>query len=46
MKVEVICTTDDPTDSLEYHQVIGKPIFHIKVLPLFVLISLWQSLIL
>ena len=24
MKVEVICTTDDPADSLEYHQAIGK----------------------
>lgn len=32
-KVEVVCTTDDPTDSLEYHQVLQKEDFEIKVLP-------------
>ncbi len=35
MKVEVICTTDDPADSLEYHQSIDKKSFHVKVLPAF-----------
>ena len=34
MKVELICTTDDPTDSLEYHQKLSKD-FEIKVLPAF-----------
>jgi glucuronate isomerase len=34
MKVEVICTTDDPTDSLEHHQKL-KGSFEIKVLPTF-----------
>jgi len=34
--VKVSCTTDDPTDSLEYHQVINDdPDFHVKVLPTF-----------
>jgi glucuronate isomerase len=33
MKVEVVCTTDDPVDSLEYHQKIKKDGFEIKVLP-------------
>jgi glucuronate isomerase len=33
MKVEVICTTDDPVDSLEYHQQIKADGFPIKVLP-------------
>jgi len=32
--VKVICTTDDPTDSLEYHQALAKdPEFKVKVLP-------------
>ncbi len=32
--VEVICTTDDPTDSLEYHEKIkADSDFHVKVLP-------------
>ncbi|WP_165732706.1 glucuronate isomerase [Polaribacter sp. 20A6] len=35
MKVEVICTTDDPTDSLEYHQTISKMNIYTKVLPTF-----------
>ncbi len=35
MKVEVICTTDDPADSLEYHQLIDKQSFNVKVLPAF-----------
>lgn len=34
MRVETICTTDDPTDSLEYHQKL-KGDFEIKVLPTF-----------
>lgn len=34
MKVEVICTTDDPTDSLEHHQKL-KDSFEIPVLPTF-----------
>lgn len=34
--VEVICTTDDPTDSLEYHKQIKKiKTFNVKVLPTF-----------
>jgi len=33
MKVEVVCTTDDPVDSLEYHQKIKKEGFSVKVLP-------------
>lgn len=32
-KVEVVCTTDDPSDSLEYHQALQKENFEIKVLP-------------
>jgi len=32
MKVEVICTTDDPTDTLEYHRKL-KGSFDVKVLP-------------
>lgn len=32
-KVEVVCTTDDPADSLEYHQQIKDSGFEIKVLP-------------
>lgn len=34
MNVELICTTDDPTDNLEYHQKL-KDSFDIKVLPAF-----------
>ncbi|MEM6802527.1 MAG: glucuronate isomerase [Bacteroidota bacterium] len=34
-KVEVICTTDDPTDTLEHHQQILKSEFKGKVLPTF-----------
>lgn len=34
--VRVICTTDDPTDSLEYHRMIQEdPTFHVAVLPSF-----------
>jgi len=33
MKVEVVCTTDDPVDSLEHHQKIRDDKFEIKVLP-------------
>lgn len=32
-KVEVVCTTDDPIDSLEYHKALKKDGFEIKVLP-------------
>jgi len=35
MKVEVICTTDDPTDDLKYHQQIAKAGFFTKVYPTF-----------
>ena len=35
MQVEVICTTDDPIDSLEHHQKIKADGFEIKVLPTF-----------
>lgn len=35
MKVEVICTTDDPTDSLEHHKKIKEDQFTITVLPTF-----------
>ena len=36
MSVKVICTTDDPTDSLEYHKKIKKdPSIKVKVLPTF-----------
>ena len=31
--VEVVCTTDDPVDSLEYHAAIAESGFEIKVLP-------------
>ena len=34
MKVEVICTTDDPADSLEHHLKL-KGSFEIMVLPTF-----------
>lgn len=33
MNVEVVCTTDDPVDTLEYHQKIRKDGFEKKVLP-------------
>ena len=32
-KVEVVCTTDDPIDSLEYHLALKEEGFDIKVLP-------------
>ncbi|MCE6990566.1 glucuronate isomerase [Dyadobacter sp. CY323] len=35
MNVKVICTTDDPIDSLEYHSQISESGFNIKVLPTF-----------
>jgi glucuronate isomerase len=35
MNVKVICTTDDPTDSLEYHQKIKDDGLDIQVLPTF-----------
>ncbi len=35
MKVEVVCTTDDPTDDLKYHQQIADGNFNLKVLPTF-----------
>jgi glucuronate isomerase len=35
MKVEIICTTDDPTDSLEHHRKIKEADFGVKVLPTF-----------
>ncbi|RNI28291.1 glucuronate isomerase [Rufibacter immobilis] len=35
MNVVTICTTDDPTDSLEHHQRIAADDFGIKVLPTF-----------
>lgn len=31
--VEVVCTTDDPVDSLEYHRCIAESGFGTKVLP-------------
>lgn len=31
--VELVCTTDDPTDSLEYHEQIARSGFGVKVLP-------------
>lgn len=33
--VRVVCTTDDPTDSLEHHQTIATSGFGVKVLPTF-----------
>ncbi|WP_040005813.1 glucuronate isomerase [Fibrisoma limi] len=33
--VRVVCTTDDPTDSLDYHRAISESGFGIKVLPTF-----------
>ena len=35
MKVETLCTTDDPTDSLAFHQKIKESEFEINVLPTF-----------
>jgi glucuronate isomerase len=35
MKVEVLCTTDDPCDSLEHHLRLKQEGFEIKVLPTF-----------
>jgi glucuronate isomerase len=35
MKVRVVCTTDDPVDSLEHHHAIAEDNFEIKVLPAF-----------
>jgi len=35
MKVEVVCTTDDPTDNLAYHQQIAKQNIFTKVYPTF-----------
>jgi glucuronate isomerase len=35
MNVKVVCTTDDPTDNLEYHQKIKEDGFEIKILPAF-----------
>ncbi|HYG18623.1 MAG TPA: glucuronate isomerase [Ohtaekwangia sp.] len=35
MKVEVVCTTDDPVDSLEHHQAIRRDPFGTTVLPTF-----------
>ena len=33
MNVKVVCTTDDPTDSLEHHQELKNDGFEIKILP-------------
>ena len=35
MNVQVVCTTDDPIDTLEYHQKIKDDGFEIRVLPTF-----------
>ena len=35
MNVAVVCTTDDPTDSLEHHRKIGADGFDVKILPAF-----------
>ncbi len=35
MNVELICTTDDPADSLEHHKKIKDDSFEVKVLPAF-----------
>jgi glucuronate isomerase len=32
-RVEVVCTTDDPVDSLEYHKALKEEGFEVKVLP-------------
>jgi glucuronate isomerase len=33
MDVKAVCTTDDPTDTLEYHQTIKEDGFEIRILP-------------
>lgn len=35
MNVKVVCTTDDPVDSLEHHIAVGKENYHIRLLPSF-----------
>lgn len=35
MNVKIVCTTDDPTDNLQYHQQLKKEGFEIRVLPAF-----------
>lgn len=35
MKVEILCTTDDPADSLEFHQQIKKQNISLRVFPTF-----------
>lgn len=35
MNVEIVCTTDDPTDALEYHRQIQNQKFDTKILPAF-----------
>jgi glucuronate isomerase len=35
MNVKIVCTTDDPADSLEFHEAIRKDRFEISVLPAF-----------
>ncbi len=35
MNVKVLCTTDDPTDTLEHHKKIADDNFEIKILPAF-----------
>ncbi|MBC7849932.1 MAG: glucuronate isomerase, partial [Chitinophagaceae bacterium] len=35
MNVKILCTTDDPTDNLEYHHQLSKENLDIKVLPAF-----------
>ena len=35
MKVEVVCTTDDPIDSLEHHQKIKRENYSVNILPTF-----------
>lgn len=35
MNIEILCTTDDPSDELEYHRQIKKSNFKSKVLPTF-----------
>jgi glucuronate isomerase len=35
MNVKVICTTDDPIDSLEYHKMLAESNFEVKIKPAF-----------
>lgn len=35
MRVEVVCTTDDPSDNLEHHKAIAQAGFYTKVFPTF-----------